>query len=44
MGDKPPPSVQTEPVVFLVREWKDGALFHTLLPIYLCVGELTEGW
>ena len=41
---EPPPSVRTEPVVFLVREWKDGVLFDTLLPIYLSVGELTEGW
>ena len=40
---EPPPSVQTEPAVFLVREWKDGVLLHTLLPIYLSVGELTEG-
>jgi hypothetical protein len=39
---EPPPSVQTKPVVFLVHEWKDGVLFHKLLPIYLSVGELTE--
>jgi hypothetical protein len=32
---EPPPSVQTEPVVFLVREWKDGVLFHALCP-YIC--------
>jgi hypothetical protein len=41
---EPLPSVQAEHVVFLVREWTDGVLFHPLLPIYLSVGELTEGW
>jgi hypothetical protein len=33
----------TEPVVFPVCKFKDGALLYMLLSIYLSVGELTEG-
>ena len=41
--EQPPPSLMTEPLVFIVCNG-DGALFYMLLSVYNSVGELTEGW